>query len=265
MKLLQSLVLKLAAIAATRKPIAERYSLSSSKSPNYNFTYLKLHEQGDEQNDFLVLSRPKPNGLVGIGWPDGVTPGVDMCLPFTAISKPRYEISRIYKSVRITYHSPVRFLIGELTLAHKRLNWREFRTQRAFEKNFRFSSERMEILSKIVDWQRRARSNNIANSILDNEFAPTSAYSEIYTQRAWLLEEKDRFLSELVFVLESLVSTGELRKSGISYKLNGSALSTLSKYEDSKRRFQAQERHNSAIKWLTLFIAASAVIQLLKK
>ncbi|MEX5727252.1 hypothetical protein Ga0609869_000605 [Rhodovulum iodosum] len=254
-------LLRLSAWLATNKPIPERYSLSAGYEVKYNFTYLGFEEKGVNYSRFLLLEKPRKEGLTGLGWPADASKGVNVSIPFKIIVDPEYDIRRIYGPIEIKYNTLASYIFGETTLKHKREYWKERLAQRVFNRSFRFSAERMDILEKLVDWRRQLLKEGAEGSLSRGRFSHFDFFSLLYSIRAWGLDDRHIYLEELKFVLDSLVASGELSYRDGRYHLEAKALETLSRYEDSRRRHRDQTKQNSRVSLLTLVIAIATALQ----
>ncbi len=260
------MAIRFGAYLATRRPVPKSYSLSSGdkveKNFTYFFTYFFLTEDDLEATKFLVLEKPTPRGLIGRGWPQQGSTAVCICLPYHTIGERKFEIKRIYGTIEVKYTSLWSYIFGELTLRHIRQFFYEWIRQTSFNRSFRFSAERMDVLRKIVDWKRASLSEDVADDLSSSPFTHIYLYSEVFTNRAWGLDQPLRYLAELRFVLDSLVSSGELDYRDHRYFLNGKALQTLSDFESENRRHRDLSLSSWAITWLTLVIAIASVVSL---
>ena len=259
----------LLARVATRRPIPEAFSLSSSAKPLHNFCYFALvYPKSEKTEKFLIKSIIPKLGYNGISFPMNAESrfvdsmqGIETCLPYSILGFPHFEILRIYGSQQIVYSNAWEFLAGEFTLLPLRWHRREVRRQHVFERSFRFTCERISTLSAIIDWRREAPKRGTPRQFLRNEFSQFDLYTQLFSYRAWELKDRDQHLAELELVLDSLVSSSDLGHNNNGYFIAGKALQTLSDFETDDRRAKAADRANTRMFWLTVIITLATGIQ----
>ncbi|NEX48499.1 hypothetical protein [Pseudotabrizicola algicola] len=274
-----------AAWLATRNRIPQTYALDNSAGCKWNFCSLYLRFVDDPCfESFLVCERPSWKGLSGLGFskvkdypigfdlsePQSPSKGVswiegNMSLPFETIGNFNVEFNRIYGTKSIAYSSVWRYLWGELFHLHFWMDCTEVISRWWFKYRFDFTPERMNILIEIVEWKRRDLKSQRVRS-LGSEFSHIELFTVIATWRAWSLSDHSRHLAELKFILDSLVSTGELsHEPNGRYTLNAKSLATISAYETDNRKQHRSERNNKLTLFLTFVLALAAILELFLK
>lgn len=254
---------RLGAWLATIRDVPERYSFSSSYESKHNFTYFWFEYSNGALRRFIVTQKPLKQGLVGSGWINVEEQAVPLCIPYKLMGRPvAYDIRRVIGPLTIEYKSVWKFIFATLLRAPYRKLSAEKRAQRLFANSFRFSAERMDVLQRIVDWRRASGANTgLLYDFERDQFSHVNLLSEMFSIRIWGLAEKDKYLAELKFVMNSLAETGELKKVDTNYSLTPRALETLSKFEESNRVHDDAVSHNRWIKFLTVVIAGAATLQ----
>ncbi len=262
MKLIQSVAFRIACKLATRKPVPQRYSLSNDPENRPDFTFFRFNAKDAESGyDFLATS-VREEGIEGVFVGSKPEKHGDGCLKFDQIRDPSYEIARIFRTVAVKYETPIRYILGEVIQRHRLGYWREKRLQNSFNRNFRFRAERMSTLGDLVALHQRKMSDLKLLDFRDRDFDAMDAFTELYTDRVWGHPMTNKYLGEFEFILQSLVSSGELRFENHRYEVQGKALQTLSEYAEDQKRLADQVRHNWIIVWLTVVLALSALSQL---
>jgi hypothetical protein len=231
---------------------------------------------------FLVCERPKWKGISGLGFSNSQrhtigtessearppSEGIEwlqgnMSLPLNVLGNYTAQFTIVYGSQQIVYNSTLRYFFAELTLLHFWMDLKERVSQKIFKARFKFTPERMGILIQIVEWKREELRDRKINS-LSAEFSHIALFTEIATLRAWGLSDHHRHLADLKFILDSLVSTGELNY-GVNgrYSLNAQTLATISAYETDNRKERRSEANNKWMILLTFILAATAFFDLL--
>jgi len=252
-------ITKTACNLATRHPVPERYTLGNE---NNDFAFLSIYEGEEANSEFLVKKIRSDKGFEGIFWPEGVTPGIEACLPWTLVKNPRFKINRVFGRFSIEFSSPAVFILHELLCVRYFYRLASKASFLFFKSRFRFSRERMWILSKIVDWQRDRMGDGIQNTGEINSFSHIDLYTYLYGLNAWRLDEREKYLAELKFILQSFTDSGEIIEINHNFQLRGKALETLSKYEENARRHADSKKQSNRIFWLTLVIAIAGLGQL---
>lgn len=272
-----------AAWLATRNRIPRTYSVSNSTDCNSNFCMFELRYKDDSDlEEFLICEKPSWKGISGIGysnnqrhaiWTEPCDPrppseGSDwiygnISMPFSALGVFTTRFTRIYRAQSIIYNSILSYFFGEAIMLHFWMNIKERFSQGWFTVRFKFTPERMKILIKIVEWKRRELRDRKIRS-LSTEFSHIELFTEIATFRAWGLSDHDRHLADLTFILDSLVSTGELDH-GMNgrYLLNAQTLASISAYETDNRKERRSNWNNIWMISLTFVLAATAFLDLI--
>ncbi len=267
MPLLNKIGIRWAAYFATRQQVPNHYS---PRNRGNNFTYFWVCHEDTELEKFLPTLNGVRSGLNGIilpsessRWPPGNM--TEACLPYSRLGKPKIKIFRHYNETEIEFSSVWMYILSELTRFHKLKNQleskREHREQRKFSRNFQFSSERMGILGKIVEW-RRSKSKNEGRNALASDFSHIDFCDHVFSRRFFGLDDYNYYLDEVEFVLDSLVSSNDLTKHGARYRLTGNSISSLSSFEKEKEQASRAAKHDSAILRLTAILAFAALVSL---
>jgi hypothetical protein len=193
--------------------------------------------------------------LVGLKW-DGNRYGDDHRIELSEIDIYSLRITHYYGLDRVIYNSIYSIGWHYLTKhAYIKIKLRrkiESGNQYFFNKRKLVTKRRMELLQFMIDDQL-SRSHDGINSIK----LMTKLYS-IYWVSHPSGDEQERVLE---FYLSSLVDSGDLKKVGMEYVVQGKAVSTIEKYEEEERRHTEQVKTQRKIALLTLILALAAIVQ----
>ncbi len=91
--------------------------------------------------------------------------------------------------------------------------------------------------------------------------SPIDLMTELYSLRWVMHPERDPQQRRLRFYLDSLVDTGELKRTSGDYKLTGEALKAIEVYEEQERKHTESVKEQRRMAWLTLAIVLLTAIQ----
>lgn len=234
---------------------------------------------GDDENDFLfvkiedseklfrfVVKKDMKSHIEGIAWSKDQNIGYDSCLLSTISASDTLEIFRVYKSVKLDYASLLHFYFLEL-IGYKYFAYLSERAKNEnFRRKFKFSRKRLEILLRIVEWRRNKLGNTATLGALEKEaFSHIEVAQMMYGKYFWSLQDHDKYLEETLFILRSLVETGDLAEKNLRFQLKPAALVKLEEQEEQERKHFEIGKQNTRIFWLTSIIALAALGQLLKE
>lgn len=274
-------VLYFAANIALRHNVPRRYSLSISDGYIWNFCHFTVRLCNVEGIDkFLILERPTLGGLVGFGYskddfiPIGKSEGEmslyfndenilnpNLCISFSNLDIKSIRINRIYGSQSIEFSSVYLYLLYELLFVHMWRHRYQAYLQKKFQRDFQFSSDRIDILRKIIEWQRELVAKDKNYGSLSAPFSVSQLFSTICTYRVWSLPDHAAYLAELGLVVESLAQSGDLKRENNGlFCVEGKALETLSLFEAEKNRWNSNRKTNIWMVFLTAVLSITAIL-----
>ena len=121
-----------------------------------------------------------------------------------------------------------------------------------FNKRKLVTKKRMELLRLMMDDQLDRTHDGIDSLDL---------MSKIYSMRLFLHPSWEVQHKKLELYLDSLVSSGELRKVNSEYVVTGKAISTIEKYEEDERRHTEAVKLQRKMLWLTIIAVIFAIVQ----
>ena len=265
MRVLEKILLQLALIIASRRPIPRMYSLGVDSPQSQHYVGVAIEDNTNPKLRFVVQKRfmASLDRFQGRYYVDGMDEPKDACISLTWLSTPKVKITRIYGSLQLDYDSTLKFLGQTATVKHIRIFRRQRRDQRQFNKNFRFSAELAETLRKLFQWQE-SRARKRAEMAWDWNFNALDAMNALYPTEIWGHKDNNFFFLRFQLALDALVSNGDLeRTSGETnkYKLSPKALKTLSDIEIEKSRHQDSAKSTLWLVILTGVIAFFALIE----
>lgn len=242
---------------ALKKPAPERIPLSMPRSLDNDFyeIYIKF-----KSLDWKLLCRTKEKGgYSGILW-QGRNRGHDCTILNSTFEKIKFsvEITHHYKGYQFKYGNLESFLFSWYSKNYKLAVIYDLITQRIYNRKTLFRSHRMEILKDLVE-----------NTINEPQYSTSSLElgKEIYTHRWQFHPKKNEYQSHLSLILDSLVETGDLKKSDRRYSVTGKAIATLADYEHDQQKhqdnFNNAKTTNSLTKALILVGILGIMAQLL--
>lgn len=181
-------------------------------------------------------------------------------IPLQAIQWRDVSITHFYGYNEIQFRGLAKFGFSYLTRLPylKTLLTRLIETtdQYFFNKKKLVAKQRMDLLRFLV--QRQLEGSPISS--------PISLMTNLYSLR-WLQHpDRESHQNQLRFYLDSLVDTGELKKTGAKYDLTGEALKAIEVYEEQERKHTENVKIQRRMFWLTLTIVlfTAAEIELVK-
>lgn len=121
-----------------------------------------------------------------------------------------------------------------------------------FNKRKLVTKKRMDLLRLMMDDQLDRTHDGITSLDL-----MTKIYSmRLFLHPSWELQHK-----KIDLYLESLTSSGELRKINDEYVVTGKAISTIEKYEEDERRHTEAVKLQRKMFWLTIVAVVFAIVQ----
>lgn len=264
-------VWRFAAWLATRRPVPIRYSLGNIDEVRFSFVHFSVFFPEAQELHFLVAFPSSKESLYGhyVSRKNDLVWDIDekswltatSALPFSKLSHANVEIEEIHGPISVTHKSLFLFCLSRVLFLSRLKLLRLRLSLQKFNRDFRFSVERMSLLADIVDIQRKRGADTSRRRSIRDEFSANSLYTEKYSLFAWQRNDLQKNLDELRFILDSLVESGDLIRTQSGYRLTGQSLKTLSNYEEDNRRNRASKRSNSVTIFFSFAIALATVVQ----
>lgn len=184
----------------------------------------------DDMNWKMLVSELSPRGYTGLLWEDEKN-GRDATLLIDELkeSRPRIVIEHYFHGYQFDYKSPIKFLISQLVSWHRIRIQLDYFSQQAFNRKQLVRKERLELLKLLVE-----------KSIEEpgKTFDPLFLGMEFHSRRWFYHPQMKENHAHLKMVMDSLVETGDLKKTDSLYKVSPRALITLSDYACEEQRHQ---------------------------
>jgi hypothetical protein len=193
--------------------------------------------------------------LTGLKW-NGNSYADSATIPISELDSGAINITHYYGQSEIVYDSIYDVAWSYVTrLAYLKIHiYRHLDSsyQYFFNKRKLVTKRRMELLRLMMDDQLDRTHDGITSLDL---------MTKIYSMRMFLHPSLEVQHRKTDLYLDSLVSSGELRKINDEYVVTGIAISTIEKYEEDERRHTEAVKLQKKIFWLTIITVIFAIVQ----
>ena len=215
--------------------------------------YVVALDQGD--SPYFVATAIDGDVLTGLKY-DGNSYTDSATISISDLESGALNITHYYGLSEVTYDSIYdvawQYLTRLIYLKIHIYRYLDSTFQYFFNKRKLVTKKRMELLRLMMDDQLDRTHDGI-----DSLDLMTKIYSmRLFLHPAWEVQHK-----KLDLYLESLVSSGELRKVNNEYVVTGKAISTIEKYEEDERRHTEAVKLQRKIFWLTIIAVIFAIVQ----
>lgn len=232
---------------ALRRPMPDRLTLGDKKNNKYQ---VRL---GGQNDDFRFIPKVVlPEGVEGWYFADNKE-RTDACLPNTQLTELPLDIIHHYREYRIDTRSPALFIVQRMIAYPFFAAWKQRISQFLFNRRRLARRDRMAILRYI--FERTVEKPDFRTSSID---LPT----QLYGMRFYGRDDHDAHLSYYELVLDSLFSSGDLKKINHSYALSPKAVATLDADEKQQERHQDNIGIQRTIAAITVVLALLAATQI---
>lgn len=238
-----------------KRKAPQRFSYSSKT--DFFVSYLKNSTTEKE----ILLAEIDETSFSGLAWSED---RFDKPVTFALeeLDGWSFKTTRFYGYNQIEYSGLGDFVMSEITFLPQRLYFKEWISQKVYNYRTRFRHDRTDILRKLIEIHfTEARKNNgllftsSARSVVD-------LFAEVYGNRVYGHPNYEELSVRFRLVLESLAATGELEKKNMhEFKLNASAVASISKYELEERRHHDSVKQNWLLFAVTVVMAVAAIFQ----
>lgn len=223
-------------------------------------------EEGEKVNCYVVaLDREDSPFFVAIDYKDQILKGLkwnghsyadDYSLGLPELENGKLRVTHYYGLSEIRYDNIYDIVWHHLTkLIYLKINlYRhiDLAHQYFFNKQKLVTKKRMELLLFMMNDQLDRTHNGI--DIFD-------LMTKLYSIN-WISHPSgDQQQRKLELYLDSLVSSGELRKINNEYVVSGEAICTIERYEEEERRHSEAVKHQRNMVWLTCILVLVAIVQ----
>ena len=195
------------------------------------------------------------NKLSGLKW-DGESYSEDMDVSLSELAHGQLSITHYYGLSEVTFFSIYNFAWHHVTrVAYLRIRLYRYidaSSQYFFNKKRLVTKKRMDLLRFMLEDQLIRTHDGV--DLL-------SLMSKIYSMRMFLHPSWEVQSKKVRLYLESLALSGELRKVNDEYVVEGKAIETLERHEESEQRHTEAVKLQRKIFWLTFVAVILAVVQ----
>lgn len=243
------ILLKVASSIVFRKPIPDSIPLTGMDRL-VTRDYFSLHLG---KRDFLALEKSS-GGLTGFWWNDRFEAGRPASLPIKVAATMPQIYTQYYKEAELEFNGSLAFLIGVASFKAQRNVFLSRLRQRRFNRKELARDHRIKLLNFM--YEETVRQRDFQTSALDYL---VSKYGPMIINHP----DRDELVSHHTLILESLVSSGDLRKQQNRFLLNPAALSTLARSEQEDRRHQDSVRESRRLVVVTWLLVGVGVLSAL--
>ncbi|MBW7471700.1 hypothetical protein [Marinobacter sp. F4218] len=195
------------------------------------------------------------NKLSGLKW-DGRSYSEDLDLSLSELLHGQLSITHYYGLSEVTFSSIYDFAWHYFT----RIIYLKIRLYRHIDASFQYFFNKKRLVTK--------RRMDLLAFMVEDQLVRThkgidllSLMSKIYSMRMFLHPSREVQREKVRLYLESLVQSGELRKVNTEYVVEGKAIETLEKHEETEQRHTEAVKLQRKMFWLTFVAVTFAVVQ----
>ena len=210
----------------------------------------------DSRGTFLLDAKGCSGGKVPVEKWNGSAAETHAPLCVSSLNLRNVYVIHYYKGKSFSYSGLLTYIIKGLSrwsIGYSRLkSLVESFKQRVFNKKSLAVYDRLEVLRIVVN-ERLSGRERIGLLPLINRLEGTDR---------WILHpDSDRLSSRVEMILESFVATGELKRDGLEYVVNGRALSSLDRDERDERRHADMAKVQRVLVYLTGCLVVAGGVQ----
>lgn len=238
------------------------------KSPE-RFTYSKSNNffsqslENTTNNEKVLIQNLGSDVITGLRW-DDVNSRFEheTEIPISELSSWRLRTYRFYGGARYEYDDVWDFWKSEGTFLPARNYARGNISQALFNTLFRFRSDRVEVLRRLVEMEIEAAKNSNGLLFEKKSKSIVQLHNQFFGNKIYGHPAYEEISARFRMIIESLAASGDLSMGGRhEYFLSGKALETLSQYELDERRHRDAVKQNKRLFWITVVIAVATAIQ----
>lgn len=169
---------------------------------------------------------------------------------------------RFYGGARYQYDGVWDFWKNELTFRAWRNHFWGDISQSLFNTVFRFRSDRIEVLRRLVELHVEAAKNG--NGPLNQPEAKSvvQMQSDFFGNKVYGHPAYNDISARFRLIVDSLASSGDLvEENAHHFRVDGKALETLAAFELDERRHNDAVKQNKRLFWITVVIAVATAVQ----
>ena len=204
---------------------------------------------------YFVATEIVGDVLTGLKW-NGHSYADKISISISDLESGELNITHYYGLTEITYDGIYDVAWHYVT----RLVYLKIRIYRFVDSTFQYFFNKRKLVTK----RRMDLLRFMLDDQLDRAHEGISALdlmTKIYSMRLFLHPSLDVQERKIDLYLNSLVSSGELKKISDEYVVTGKAISTIEKYEEEERRHTEAVKIQRKIFWLTIIAVIFAIVQ----
>lgn len=208
-----------------------------------------------DEKPYFLATEISGDTLIGLTW-NGRAYANDAEISISDLDNGSLNITHFYGLSEVNYDNIYQLAWNYLT----RFVYLKIRVYEKLDSSFQFlfnkrkviTKRRIDILKIMIESQMNRDHDGISSLDL---------LEQIYSLRMFLHPSLDLQTKKLEFYLDSLVDSGDLRKTNYQYIVNGKALSTIEKFEEDERRHTEAVKIQRKVFWLTFITMVFAIVQ----
>lgn len=214
--------------------------------------YVTAIDKGDDP--YLVVRSLNNGQLSCLKW-DGSNFSTSVAIPLDNLHLRDFHITHYYGLAEVSYHGIIDFVLMRITcwpyLKIHLVQALSHVDQYLFNKKKLITKQRKELLKVLVEHALEGHT----------EHEPLDLMTSLYSIKWFSHPHGEQAQSRLEFYLDSLVETGELKKTNYKYVLTGHALRAIEEYEEEERKHTENVKMQWRMFWLAFAVAALTVVQ----
>lgn len=227
-------------------------SLFDDDPPTASYFYIYLREESGQRR-FIVQEMDK-GGVGGLWFETERQDGEARALLNSQLAKLRPTFRYHFRGYTYQYESPLRLITALATLHPQRHVIRDKYLQSKFNKIPLVRADRMTVLRVFLE--KTLRKSDFSASYV-------GLMDIMYSRRFVFHPDEEETGAYYEILLESLVTSGDLRRDNAFYRLEPKALATLQNYEEQEQRHRDMDNQQSLLGWLTAALVIVGILQVL--
>ena len=208
-----------------------------------------------DESPYFVATGFEGEAITGLMW-DGSSYADEQTISLSELDNGTFNVTHYYGLSEVTYDSIYDVVWHHITkivyLKIHLYHYIETAHQYFFNKRKLVTKKRMELIQFMMDDQLDRTHDGIDSLDL---------MTKLYSMKWFLHPSRVTQQKKLDIYLDSLITSGELRKVNDQYVVTGKAIATIEKYEEEERRHTEAVKLQKKMFWLTIFLVIIAIVQ----
>lgn len=237
-----------------RRPAPRQVSLSSN-DPSINYFSASISFRGEDPFQILV-NKVEIDQIGGLQW-DGKQYSNERVIPNERLPSAKFEATHFYRGVAIRYSNTVEFLCYRALRIVVFIHFKAQLEQAIFNTTAKFRHDRIDTLQWLVnDYIQEHRTDEALLSQPRSQ-SIVSLFHRRYSERVFQHPKYQSEAKHFRLLIDSLVSSGDIKEGNDGYSILPKSLETLANYELQERRHKIGKWQNWLMVLLTFAIAAA--------